>query len=539
MECIAIIGLAVGAERFTQDASQVMDMLLKRQTNCETTHEDPEQLPYLISAWARICKILGKAFRPYLPLVMEPVLRAARVKPEVFLVKSGHVKSNQSHGAWHYISLNGKQNFGINTSQFEDKANACQMLVCYARELKEAFCDYTEHVVRLMVPLLTFYFHDGVRIAAVESLPYLIECAKGRGAQHVQGLWSYMCPNVLKAIGNEPEKEVLAELLASLAKCIEQLGGASLTDELLNELMKTLGRLLTSHLDSADERRRKLEGDDCDEIVREQLVDSDEEDARIMSKIIQVIHALLVGYRSFFIPTFDCLIPHVMRLLGADRSWQDQRWAVCIFNELIEFTGEASVKYHEIFIKPLYDFLEHESLELRQAAAYGWGVLAMHGTGVFSIACHQAVPGLIEIITAPGSRCEANACVTESAISAVTKILKYSSSYVVVNEILPLWITWLPVWNDGNEAICVYEYLCDLVEGRHPVVLGPNHVKVPPIVSVIAEAFYKDVPKRDSPVYRRMLNIVSWVQRDLGDLEACLAALAPYHREALQRALIG
>ena len=51
-----------------------------------------------------------------------------------------------------------QQNFGIKTAGLEDKATACQMLVCYARELKEHFADYTEQVVRLMVPMLKFYF---------------------------------------------------------------------------------------------------------------------------------------------------------------------------------------------------------------------------------------------------------------------------------------------------------------------------------------------------------------------------------------------
>jgi hypothetical protein len=60
------------------------------------------------------------------------------------------------------------------------------MLVCYARELKEAFSDYTEEVVKLMVPLLKFYFHDGVRTAAVESLPYLLDCARVKGPQYVK-----------------------------------------------------------------------------------------------------------------------------------------------------------------------------------------------------------------------------------------------------------------------------------------------------------------------------------------------------------------
>lgn len=46
------------------------------------------QITYMISAWARMCKILGKEFQQYLPLVMGPVLKAASHKPEVALVDS-------------------------------------------------------------------------------------------------------------------------------------------------------------------------------------------------------------------------------------------------------------------------------------------------------------------------------------------------------------------------------------------------------------------------------------------------------------------
>lgn len=37
--------------------------------------------------------------------------------------------------------------------------------MCYAKELKEGFVEYTEQVVKLMVPLLKFYFHDDILFA--------------------------------------------------------------------------------------------------------------------------------------------------------------------------------------------------------------------------------------------------------------------------------------------------------------------------------------------------------------------------------------
>ena len=92
-ECMSVIGQAVGAEKFTRDASKVMDMLLNTQTEGEEMAYDDPQLSYMMSAWGRICKILGKQFQPYLPLVMGPVLKAASIKPEVALFNADDFKS--------------------------------------------------------------------------------------------------------------------------------------------------------------------------------------------------------------------------------------------------------------------------------------------------------------------------------------------------------------------------------------------------------------------------------------------------------------
>ena len=53
---------------------------------------------------------------------------------------------------------------------------------------------------------------------------------------------------------------------------------------------------------------------------------------------------------------------------------------------------------------------------------------------------------------------------TENAISAVTKICKYIDSGVPLDSILPLWLSWLPIVEDKDEAPHVYSYLCDLIE---------------------------------------------------------------------------
>lgn len=141
-------------------------------------------------------------------------MKTASMKPEVALFDNEDLEDlDRTNSDWQFISLGEQQNFGIKTAgQFillrfigryyllifsasssfkikffinllglEDKVAACEMLVCYARELKEGFADYAEQVVRLMIPLLKFYFHDGVRTAAAQSLPHLLESVRLKG----------------------------------------------------------------------------------------------------------------------------------------------------------------------------------------------------------------------------------------------------------------------------------------------------------------------------------------------------------------------
>ena len=186
--------------------------LLRTQTNFENLEDEDPQISYMISSWARMCKILGKDFEKYLPVVMGPVLKTASFKPEIAVVDEDEVKEISDEEDWQFVTIGDQQSFGIKTTGLEEKATACSMLVCYAKELKEGFAQYTEEVTKLMVPLFKFYFHDGVRSAAAESMPHLLECAQIRGEQYVFEMWNYICNDLIKAIDSEPEQEVLAEL---------------------------------------------------------------------------------------------------------------------------------------------------------------------------------------------------------------------------------------------------------------------------------------------------------------------------------------
>lgn len=207
-------------------------------------------------------------------------------------------------------------------------------------------------------------------------------------------------------------------------------------------------------------------------MVQEQLEDEESDDVFILSKVADVIHALFTSYREGFLPFFDQICQHFVNLLTPGRNWADHQWGICVFDDVIEFTGPACAKYQGFFLEPLALYVKDRSPEVRQAAAYGWGVMAQFGGEQFATELAKAIPLLVEVINSPESRDVRNVNPTENAISAVTKIMKYNSSAINVSEILPVWFNWLPVVEDADEAPHVYGYLCDLIEQNHPLILG-------------------------------------------------------------------
>lgn len=289
------------------------------------------------------------------------------------------------------------QNFGIKTSGLEDKATACQMLVCYARELKEHFVEYAEQTVRLMVPLLKFYFHDGVRSAAAESLPYLLECARIRGPQYVQEMWAYICPELIKAIEAEPDAECLAEDFSALARCVEQLGVGCLNDEHMAELLKIMQKTFQEHFEKQGDRDKRRADEDYDADVEEQLEEEDDEDVFVLSKLGDLIHALFSTHKEGMMPVFDQLLPAILKLLQKTAPWTDHQWGLCIFDDVIEFLGPASAKYQEHFLQPMLHYLTSQHAEVRQAAAYGCGVLGQHGGPTYASVCASTMQPLMQV----------------------------------------------------------------------------------------------------------------------------------------------
>lgn len=495
------------------------------------------QISYMISAWARMCKILGKEFQQYLPVVMGPLMKTASIKPEVALLDTQDMENMSDDDGWEFVNLGDQQSFGIKTAGLEEKATACQMLVCYAKELKEGFVEYTEQVVKLMVPLLKFYFHDGVRVAAAESMPLLLECARVRGPEYLTQMWHFMCDALIKAIGTEPDSDVLSEIMHSFAKCIEVMGDGCLNNEHFEELGGILKGKLEEHFKNQELRQVKRQDEDYDEQVEESLQDEDDSDVYILTKVSDILHSIFSSYKEKVLPWFERLLPLIVNLICPQRPWPDRQWGLCIFDDIIEHCSPSSFKYAEYFLRPMLQSICDNSPEVRQAAAYGVGVMAQFGGDNYRPFCTEALPLLVRVIQSPDAKTKENVNATENCISAVGKIMKFKPDCVNVEEVLPHWLSWLPLHEDKEEAVHTFNYLCDLIESNNPVVLGPNNSNLPRIFSIIADGEIHEAIKHEDPCTKRLANVVRQVQTSGGLWTECISQLNADQQAAIQELL--
>ncbi|KAF9394692.1 hypothetical protein CPC16_010607 [Podila verticillata] len=534
MECASLIALAVGKEVFAPHAQEFIQLLV--QTQASVTEADDPQVSYLLAAWARVCKVLGRDFVPYLDIVMPPLLASAQLKPDfAVLDPEDDVESKYSaEDGWEFVGVDGQQ-IGIKTTVLEEKCTAVEMLICYARELGPGFRPYIEKVRDIVLPLLKFYFHDGVRHAAAATLPQLISCAKQAelGQDYVINFWHGICSKILETMATEADPAFLLQLYVSFYESLDFMNGPSLTPELLEEFTRATEAQLKefyARLKQREEARASAEFEAEDE---ETIQEEEMNEEAVLGEMSRTIHSIMKSHGTAYLPMFKSLEPVIATFLS-DTNSASRQWAICVLDDLIEFTGPNSWPIMVPYLPKLLESVVDSAGDVRQAACYGVGLCGQFGGPEYAEVCGASLTPLFQVINAPESRAIENVYVTENAISAVTKICKFNSSKFDVNTVLPSWVQSLPLLNDEDEAPTTYTYLLDLIDAQHPSVLGLNNVNMPHLVTVMVEALVAGIIPE--PIATRMVHTL---KAALGSMDSNMTStiwnsISPEKRKTLQ-----
>jgi len=494
MECISLIGVAVGAEKFREDAKETMQLIFSMQEQ-ELPPDDP-QLSYLHQACGRICRVLKSEFVPYLPAILPSLLRSVAIKPDV-RVEDGDTADNDDMEGMEVVQV-GDSLISIKTSALEEKANACQMLVTYLEQLEDGFFPYLEQVGREMKPLLTFWYHDDVRSSAIQSMPAMVQAAVSYQEKQqadrsiVTQVLGFAFPALLQSLLVEPEVPLQAQTCRAIAQCVKSCGRNCLYADQLAEVAKALKQLL----EDSNERMETLQGDKSED---EEDEDEDQEEreaiaaeTEMIDEVIYLVGKLIETHDNGFFPYLEELLPWFLDKLGDHSHIAFKRLGMAMIDDVAELAGSFAERYVATFM-PL--MLRHASSlddELRQAALYGIGVCALNGGPSFSPYTAKAVMTLLHVAREEGARSKDKESATDNAVASLGKIGQHQ--YVEnPEELWSFWLSYLPLEGDVAESLLVNKQLCQLVLSNHAWVLGRDHSNLGRIVLIFSKILETDL----------------------------------------------
>lgn len=516
MECISLIGVAVGKDKFRQDAKDVMEVLMRTQQGA--LDPDDPQVSFLLQAWARICKALGLEFIPYLEIVMPPLLASAKLDPDLTISDEAEAGSEQD--GWQYIPI-GDKRIGINTTVMEEKATACNMIYQYAVELKEGFFPYVEAAASILVPLVKFYFHDGVRTAAVSTMPALLEATKahlvatGGSPVPLANLFGHTLLTLMEAVQAEVDMDVLLLMVESIGECLDICG-----DNCMNELqLKTLCETAKKEMKDRDARKKgrleERQNEDFDEEEADKLVIENEKEEELLSQIAEVLGKAVKYHRTAFLQPFsESLLRPALALLQPDRPPHDRQVGVCVFDDIIEFAGASSLPLFQHFLPFVLQYIGDANPGVRQAAVYGIGVASQVGGEHMAPLIPDILKRLGVVITHQEARSEENIHPTENAIAAWGRICQFQPSATGdLAAALQAWLSFLPVTEDNIESLVTYSQLCLFIETHGNLILGAEYQNLGKVLDVFATVLGTNLV--DEAIAERMLNIMKQMQANL------------------------
>jgi len=457
MECVSCIADAVGEENFGRDAAAVMEILMA--LHARFSQGDEQNFSYLLQACSRIAACMGSAFTPYLEHLMPSIFAYAELDPKLDMVAAdGDEGEDDGEAAVMVIKGMGKMRVSINIKALEDKALGFSMISAMAENLKEHFLPYVKRSAELLVPCCVYKLSGDVREAAIEAVPNVLTCvreAAGKGLAApgmVKELLAFAWPQLMQATLIEPDEETQHAILSAISESIDAGGSGCLDAAMQEQLCEVLRPLVEDRVKGAS----KDEDDDEDEEAGEESM---------MIKVVEVVSSGLKAGGAQMVPHVqEKLLPHFGQLLAANRSSDDKVAALNCLCEVVDHGGEAAWPLVPNIAAACLQFCTDEDAAVRRSANYGLAVCAEKGGSSFEPMLSQALARLHPTIVAANARDGDNTWATDNAIDAIGRICKHRAAAVNTAEILPMWISWLPLKDDDDCARVSHAFLADLIE---------------------------------------------------------------------------
>jgi hypothetical protein len=529
MQCVGLVGEAVGAELFLPDAVEIMEILMEAMAASAAADAaggaraaDDTLFDYILPACCRIAKALGERFSPYLPYIMPAVLGAAAAVVEFTMEDAddsatvGEQSVDEETGLESLVlSLHGgvKKRVTMNTHAVQQKNQAARMIFEFAESLKAHLYPFLPQCFDAISGIVTDKHSSEARAAASLSLAMLFEAAldavKQGAAPASFGVAAMesCVEKMLAAVQGEinPEsRSCAATALRDILQSAYEAGGEedaagvippSYCKPDISSCATIAGDLLKRCQESVVRRAEKEEAirrnEGLDEEDRQNYAVQLEEEEDLLEILVDALGQMVKMHGPAFMPLFDSAIAGAFSpYLSPKQPQALQVAAVCMVDDAIEFGGSMAGKYIPQALGQFLCNTESDHPTLRQCSVYGIAVSLRVAPDRCLPALPQVLQSLTKLVCAADATDEDNAGIMDNAVFALGSVCtrpEYRPHVGDLPSLVTLWLSKLPLRADERQAKAAHRELCDSVEQGDGAVIGPAYSNVSAILRIIGD----------------------------------------------------
>jgi len=496
-ECISLFGVAVGKEKFLQDAQGVMAEMLKTQVAFDDIQSD-----YIKQASERICKVLKRDFAPFLPNLLPSVFETLKIDKDTMACLAavaggaGNEAGDGDDPAYMSAVVSGGKLVKVKNSKFEEMQQAVHLLQTLCVELGGAYWDCIQMTAEALLPLLVVpedvpVFLDEVREAAFKTWGALIKSAKAGAAERNQPdtmtpqLLQTMLACVSAAMETDSDPDTIGSAADGIAECLKSAGAGQLSEAQAQGLVQKAFEYIDRSFARSQQTSTPF-GNGKDEDGDE---DDDDTDSELVCRrhLVEVLEGVMITAPQVFV---SCLQFCSQKLQAWLIRKEDKVLAMDLASNIVEHLGENGKSVWPVFMPIMIQALESEDAEERLAAA------DIMSTAAKIPAFAEVAPTVFQKLAALLSSQKKSAkkkdimakMALDNAVAALVNLSRHQAAACPAG--LDCWglaLSKCPLREDAEEGQKTHKVLVELVLTQHQGILGANNANLGKLLSIFAE----------------------------------------------------
>mmetsp|Transcript_32109 Transcript_32109/g.90183 ORF Transcript_32109/g.90183 Transcript_32109/m.90183 type:complete len:1118 (-) Transcript_32109:115-3468(-) len=500
-ECLSLLGLAVGKEKFLPDAKDAIGLMLRTDLGTDELLRE-----YIKEASERICKCLKNDFAQFLPHLMPSVFKSLKLEGEE--AGAGNVATRADDDDNEYVEITGADGklVKVRTSKFEELVSAVQLIITYCDEMGGSFFDWIQSTAQALLPLMAstdeaMLLCDEARSAAYIAWSKLIKCARTGALERNQPptlaneLLRTFLQRVVVTVQSETDPDTLKDVGNGLSECLKNAEPGSLGGQEVGQLAEQLFKLIDeSFIREAAEQKSALE-DKASAPAELQADEDEEDDEESENQCRQCMEEALGGLMQVAPEYFaTSVLPECAKRLQAWLGSKQHRiLAFFLGCDLILHLKELSQPVWQVLIPAVLQGLGDEDADVRTPCAYALGLAAPLPS--FAQAAPDAFRKLGALLggPVPKKRDDSGKIAMDNCVSAMLLLARHQ--HAACPQDVPAWqlvVNKLPIRDDEDEAKKVHKALVELLTEQNAGLIGPNNAHLGKVLSALAEAYKQE-----------------------------------------------